>query len=84
MPISVHHPKYKVLRAALAGFRKNAGLSQIELATRIGVGQSYISKIERAEAYVDLFTYVDWVVACGGAPGAALDCLLGDTRSIEQ
>lgn len=83
MPISVHHPKYKALRLALAASRKSAGLSQIELAARLGVGQSYISKIERAEAYVDIFTYVDWVVACGGVPGTALNLLVATVKSDE-
>lgn len=80
MPLSVHHPKYKALRLALAAFRKGAGLSQIELAGRLGVGQSYISKIERAEAYVDVFVYVDWAAACGVKPGIELDRLVESIR----
>ena len=76
MPVSVHHPKYKALRSGLAAFRKYAGLSQIQLAAKLGVGQSYISKIERAEAYVDLFVYIDWVLACGRKPGKELGRLV--------
>lgn len=72
MPVSVHHPKYKALRSSLAAFRKDAGLSQIRLAELLGVGQSYVSKIERAEAYVDVFVYIDWVVACGVSPSVAI------------
>ena len=81
MPVSVHHPKYKALRLSLAAFRKDAGLSQIKLALLLGVGQSYISKIERAEAYVDVFVYIDWVVACGIKPSTAIRCL---TESIHN
>lgn len=76
MPVSVHHPKYKALQAVLVEMRRQAGLSQTQLADRLGVGQSYISKIERAEAYVDVFVYVDWVGACGVRPGLALDLLV--------
>lgn len=76
MPVSVHHPKYNALQSALASFRKDAGLSQVQLAERLGVGQSYISKIERAEAYVDVFVFVDWCGACGLKPGMTLDSLV--------
>ena len=76
MPVSVHHPNYKALRTALATFRRSAGLSQVQLAQQLGVGQSYISKIERAEAYVDVFVYVDWLVACNVNPGIELNRLI--------
>lgn len=81
MPVSVHHPKYNALQSALATFRKDARLSQIQLAERLGVGQSYISKIERAEAYVDIFVFVDWCCACGLKPGTALDYLMDSIKT---
>lgn len=55
--------------------RKTAGLSQVQLAERLGVGQSYISKIERGEAYVDVLFFVDWCQACGVKAGSTLDQL---------
>lgn len=81
MPVSVYHPKYQALRSSLAAFRKDADLSQIRLAALLGVGQSYISKIERGEAYVDVFVYIDWVVACGVAPSAAIKRLTESIRA---
>ena len=42
---------------------------------RLAVGQSYVSKIERGESYVDVMTFVDWYMACGLQPGKALDSL---------
>ncbi|WP_394754956.1 helix-turn-helix domain-containing protein [Rhodoferax sp.] len=56
--------------------RKAAGLTQVEMAQRLAVGQSYVSKIERGESYVDVMTYVDWYAACGHQPGVVLDALL--------
>ena len=56
--------------------RKTAGLSQIQLAERLGVGQSYISKIERGEAYVDVLVFIDWCQACGVKAGRTLDQLI--------
>ena len=59
--------------------RKEAGLTQVQMAERLAVGQSYVSKIERGESYVDIITYVDWVMACGRKPGELLDVLVGVT-----
>lgn len=72
MPISVHHPRYEALRDALARMRTAAGLTQMQLAERLALGQSYVSKIERGEAYVDVMLFADWCRACGVHPGPAL------------
>lgn len=56
--------------------RKSAGLTQVEMASCLGVGQSYVSKIERGESYVDIMTFVDWQLACGRLPEVALGELL--------
>lgn len=71
MPVSVHHPRYQALRALLAEVRVAAGLTQTQLAERLQVGQSYVSKIERGEAYVDVILFADWCGACGVRPEAA-------------
>lgn len=84
MPESIHHPRYQTLRAAMVTARKEAGLTQIQMAGRLEVGQSYVSKIERGESYVDLMTYVDWYTACGLRPGAMLDALLDETIQIKK
>jgi transcriptional regulator with XRE-family HTH domain len=64
--------------------RKTAGLTQVQMAEKLGVGQSYVSKIERGESYVDLMTFVDWYAACGLKPGLALDQLLQVTPDDTQ
>jgi transcriptional regulator with XRE-family HTH domain len=76
VPVSLHHPRYRVLQAALAAVRKQAALSQVQLAGRLGLGQSFVSKIERGQAYIELTLFIDWCQACGVKPGAALDALL--------
>jgi transcriptional regulator with XRE-family HTH domain len=75
--LSVHHPRYLALQAELARLRKKAGWSQVQLAERLGVGQSFVSKIERGEAYVDALFFIDWCRACNARPGAVLDRLAG-------
>lgn len=56
--------------------RKAAGLTQVQLAARLGIGQSFVSKVERGVTYVEVFTCVDWCTACGITPGALLDSLV--------
>ena len=73
MPVSVHHPRYQALQATLVMLRKAAGLSQVQLAGRLGVGQSYVSKIERGEAYVDVLVFMDWCQACEATAGQVMN-----------
>lgn len=76
MLTTVYHPRYQALRSGLAALRKQAGLSQVQLAERLGVGQSFISNIERGESYVDVMLFADWCRACGAASaGQELDKL---------
>ena len=65
MVLSIHHPRYVALRDHLKALRRNAGLTQIEIADRLKLDQSYVSKIERGERYVDVIFYLDWCTACG-------------------
>ncbi|RSD09030.1 XRE family transcriptional regulator [Pandoraea apista] len=55
--------------------RKAAGLTQVELAERMALGQSYLSKIERGERYIDVLLYLDWCRACGAEPDIAIKAL---------
>jgi transcriptional regulator with XRE-family HTH domain len=68
VPVSVHHPRYQALQAELAAVRRAAGLSQVELSEVLGVGQSYVSKVERGEMYVDVMVFIDWCKACRVRP----------------
>jgi len=63
--LSIHHPRYVALRDHLKALRQSAGLTQIEIADRLKLDQSYVSKIERGERYVDVIFYLDWCAACG-------------------
>ena len=61
--------------------RKAAGLTQVELALRLGVGQSFVSKVERGANYVELFLFLDWCQACGVAPDTQLVGLQSESDS---
>ena len=62
--------------------RKAAGLTQIQIAERLHVGQSFVSKMERGESYVDVMMFIDWCCACRVRPGELLDRLQGDRTHI--
>ena len=76
MPTSLYDAKYQQLRELLIATRKEAGLTQIQLAEKLSVGQSYISKIERGESYIDVMVWANWCLACSAAPGELLESVL--------
>lgn len=59
MPKSVHSLGYDHFRALLIQARKAAGLSQIEVATRLQRPQSYVSKVENGERRLDLIEFLE-------------------------
>lgn len=54
MQKSIYDPEYKKLIALLRKARQDAGLSQDEVANRLGITASQLSKWERRERRVDL------------------------------
>ena len=66
--------EYVALRSLLRAIRKEAGVSQTELATRLGVPQSFVSKVESGERRVDI---VELRRIC-----VALECSLGHVIAL--
>ncbi|WP_089341454.1 MULTISPECIES: helix-turn-helix domain-containing protein [Burkholderia] len=60
--------RYEGLRHVLKQVRKDAGLTQVQLAEKLGRGQSYVSKVERGEQYLDVLEFVEWCEACNTPP----------------
>jgi transcriptional regulator with XRE-family HTH domain len=54
MEKSVHTREYAVLLQLLVETRRAAGVTQVQLAERIGERQSHLSKMERGEVRLDL------------------------------
>lgn len=59
MPTSVYRPEYDKFRQLLIHYRQNAGLTQVELAARLGKPQSFVSKYENGERRLDVIEYLD-------------------------
>lgn len=75
MVVSLYQKEYAALRAFMRNERLKAGLTQVGMAELLGVGQSYVSKVERGENFVDVLLYARWCKACGAPPGAFLDTI---------
>lgn len=57
--------RYRAIINRLVELRDEVGISQRELAERLGLPRSYVSKAENFERGVDLVQIVDWLRALG-------------------
>jgi transcriptional regulator with XRE-family HTH domain len=65
MPKSIHTAEYRVFLDLLRQVRLEAGLTQIELAERLGVPQVFVSKCERGDRRIDVVELAHMCVAMG-------------------
>ena len=65
MEKSLHRKEYKILLKLLYEQRMKTGLKQEELARKLGVHQSFISKIENGDRRIDLVELQDFCEALG-------------------
>ncbi|MET8524069.1 helix-turn-helix transcriptional regulator [Nocardioides sp. NPDC004968] len=63
---------YKALLAALIQASKDAGITQVELAARIGQRQTFVSKYELGERRLDVAEYIAIARAIGAEPFAMI------------
>lgn len=68
MTNSLHSPEYRQFVVRLIEIRKAAGVTQQELAGRLGKPQSYVSKVERYERRIDPAEFDALVRALGSDP----------------
>lgn len=61
----LHSEKYKLFLEELNALRAEAGLSQMELAERMHIGQDTVSRCESGRRRVDVFELALWAHACG-------------------
>lgn len=63
MPSSIFADRYGAMVAVLRQARRDAGVTQVQLAEKLMRPQSYVSKVERHERRVDPVEFYDWAVA---------------------
>ena len=69
---SIHTERQKRLVALLKAAREKAGLTQIQLARRLGKYRTYVSKYETGERQLDVVEFLAVAEALGLEPGKAL------------
>lgn len=65
---STHNPTYRLFLEILREARKRQGVSQVDLASRLGNTQTFISKYERGERRVDFVEFIEITEALGLRP----------------
>lgn len=65
---STHSPDYQLFLRILRETRKRQGVPQVELASRLGNTQTFVSKCERGERRIDLVEFVAFAEALGVDP----------------
>jgi transcriptional regulator with XRE-family HTH domain len=70
MPKSTFTPAYRLLLEALVALRKGAGVTQVDLAKRLGKPQAFVSTVERGIRRIDLIEFYAITRALGGDPVA--------------
>lgn len=75
MVTSLNHKRYANLRTVLKAVRKSAGLTQVQLAEKLHMEQSNLSKVERGERYIDTLLFIDYCKACGVKPAEVINRL---------
>jgi len=65
VPKTIHTRPYDVFRRSLKDARKATGMTQKELAARLSLTQSTVSKIEMGEQRIDLIQLREWCEALG-------------------
>ncbi|GFM51817.1 transcriptional regulator [Pseudomonas cichorii] len=69
---TIHNTRYQALLQLLLESRETAGLTQKELATRLGRPQSFVSKTENAERRLDVIEFLEVCKGIGVDPYGVL------------
>lgn len=82
MLVWVSSPVHRNLITALVRARKDAGLTQRDLAARLGKPPSFVGKVESIERNISLLEFVAWTKAIGIRPEDVLN-LVEETEKVE-
>ena len=72
MSQTLQSPKHEALRAFIVEKRKKAGLTQSEVAAKLGRYQSFIANIESGQRRIDVVELLDLAAAIGFDPRDAI------------
>jgi len=81
---NVARAEWLLLVRALVAVREESGLSQSELARRLGRRQSYVWKIENGQQRIDLLELVEICQKCRADPEAVVSKFLKDLAGAKK
>lgn len=84
MGASTHHEDYQLLLKLLKDFRVDLAVPQTELAQRLEVTQTFISKVERGERRLDVIELIEILEALGIAPEEFLKTFLQHRKASHK
>ena len=70
MEKSIHQKRYHIMIALLRQKREASGITQIQLAEKLNVSQTVVSKIETCERRIDVIELID---ICGAINTSYMD-----------
>lgn len=73
---TIHSPKHQALCELLIAARRKAGLTQLEVAERLGRPQSFVAKVEGGERRLDVIEFIELTRALGVDPVRLIKRLL--------
>lgn len=77
---SIYSESYRVLLNRISKARKDAGITQAELAMKLGRPQSFVSKIESGERRIDVIEFLQIATLVGFDPFSLLQGLIVTKR----
>ena len=84
MDKSVFTSLYDRFREKLVGMRKDAGLTQRQLAERLGRERSFVARLEMGERRLDVVEFY-WVCrACGADPEVMAAGIMRDLKQCDR
>jgi transcriptional regulator with XRE-family HTH domain len=78
MPAWVASKTHHAIIAALIEARKSAGMTQRDVATKIGKPPSFVGKVEAIERNLSVLEFIAWAKAVGADGGDLLRTVSGD------
>lgn len=73
MARSLRTPGHRALMQVLIETRREAGITQQELADRLNRPQSYVAKVETGERRLDVVEFIEWAEGIGRSPAKLLE-----------
>lgn len=84
MARSLRTPGHRALMQVLIETRKEAGITQQELADRLNRPQSYVAKVETGERRLDVVEFIEWADGIGRSPAKLVEKVAKAIPGYEQ